>query len=347
MPSRALAALAERVWTGHGVAEQIARAALAPLSVAFRGAVAVRDELYAAGVFPAQEAELPTISVGNLTVGGTGKTPVTAWIAQRLRERGGSPAVVLRGYGGDEHLVHARLDPSILVIADADRGAGVQAARRRGADVAVLDDAFQHRRLRRAADVVLVAADGWTGTVRLLPAGPWREPLSALRRADVAVVTRKAVSPERAVDVASALGEYLAHPAAVVHLAPSGLRSVGGVDELPLESIAGVAILAVAGVGDTGAFFGQLRAAGARVDAVPFPDHHAYSAADARRLAERADAAGRRVVCTLKDAVKLEPLWPAGAPQLHYVSQAVIVDRGGEALGAVLDQVLRARPTAR
>jgi tetraacyldisaccharide 4'-kinase len=347
MASRSLAALAERVWAGRGPSEQVARAALSPLSVAFRGAVAIRDRLYAAGVLPAAEAALPAIGVGNLTVGGTGKTPIAAWVARELCQRGASPAVVLRGYGGDEPLVHAILNPSVPVIAGADRRAAVEAARRRGADVAVLDDAFQHRRLRRVADVVLVAADAWTGEVRLLPAGPWREPLSALGRAHLAVVTRKATSLERALDVAGALAAYVAHPAAVAHLAARGLRCMGSDRELPVESIAGMPVLAVAGVGDTGAFFGQLRTAGALVDEVPFPDHHAYSAAEARRLAERAETGGRSVVCTLKDAVKLEPLWPAGAPQLHYVSQAVIVERGGEALGAVLDQVLRARPTAR
>src|SRR5690348_7442624 len=125
---------------------------------------------------------LPTLSVGNVTVGGTGKTPVAAWIAAELIDRGARPAIVLRGYGDDEPLVHARLNPDVPVIVAPDRLEGIARAAASGADVAVLDDAFQHRRAQRTADIVLVSAERWTRTPRLLPAGPWRESLRALRR---------------------------------------------------------------------------------------------------------------------------------------------------------------------
>ena len=109
-----------------------------------------------------------------------------------MAARGAQPAVVLRGYGEDEPLVHERLNPSIPVIVNPDRARAVALAAARGATIAVLDDAFQHRAIRRDADLVLVSADRWTPDVRVLPAGPWREPLTALRRATLDKCPRSA-----------------------------------------------------------------------------------------------------------------------------------------------------------
>src|SRR5438067_5843920 len=167
------------------------RVALWPAASLFGAVVRARGLLYDAGMLASTPLALPAIGVGNLTVGGTGKTPVAAWLARRLLERGASPAIVLRGYGDDEPRVHATLNPDVQVLVDADRVRGVAEAARRGADVAVLDDAFQHRRARRTLDVVLVSAELGTRHARMLPAGPYREPLVALRRASVVVVTRK------------------------------------------------------------------------------------------------------------------------------------------------------------
>ena len=149
---------------------RVARLALAPVEGLYRGIVAARGALYDVGVLPSREPALPSVSVGNLSVGGTGKTPVSAYVAARLREKGGLPAIVLRGYGGDEPLVHATLNPASPVVVSADRLEGVERARVLGADVAVLDDAFQHRRARRSADIVLVSAESWSEQRRLLPA---------------------------------------------------------------------------------------------------------------------------------------------------------------------------------
>jgi tetraacyldisaccharide 4'-kinase len=108
--------------------------------------------------------------------------PIAAWIARQLQADGHSPAVVMRGYGGDEETVHRLLNPSIPVFVSADRVKGIERAKQAAADVAVLDDAFQHRALRADAYIVLLAAEEWTERARLLPRGPWREPLAALRR---------------------------------------------------------------------------------------------------------------------------------------------------------------------
>ncbi|MHB1224915.1 MAG: tetraacyldisaccharide 4'-kinase, partial [Gemmatimonadaceae bacterium] len=311
---------------------------------AFAGAVALRGRLYDRRLLDVGQPSLPALGVGNLTVGGTGKTPIAAELARRLRAAGARPAIVLRGYGDDEPLVHARLNPDVPVVTGADRAAAVRQAAAAGADVAVLDDAFQHRRLARQADIVLLSADRWgRGSRRLLPAGPWREPLAALGRASLAVVTRKAAAPEE-VDAAVAAIAAAAPdcPVAVAELALDALVAVADGERRPLSDLRGRAVLAATAIGDPGAFVSQLRASGASVSVMAWPDHHAFTAADVDRLAL---AAGRAdlVVCTLKDAVKLAPRWPRAAAALWYVSQTVAFERGEEQLQPILTALLQAR----
>jgi tetraacyldisaccharide 4'-kinase len=310
------------------------------------------------------------MSVGNVTVGGTGKTPFAAWCVQQLKSRGARPAVVLRGYGDDEWRVHALINPGTAVVVTPDRSAGLLTARVQGADCAVLDDAFQHRQVARAADIVLVSADSWRDDVRLLPSGPFREPLSSLQRADVVVISVKAASPALVTAAMHAVTQSAPHvPIAVVRLQPDMLRLAvtipagNGVRTAPsvadslshrAQWLRGRTIVVATAIGDPDAFVAQLRALGATVaQLLRFPDHHAFSSADATRIAVvaremRGDMAG--VVCTLKDAVKLAPLWPREAPPLWYVSQTVVVERGAEALDRAFARVLAARagtaPTA-
>jgi tetraacyldisaccharide 4'-kinase len=256
---------------------------------------------------------------------------------------GASPAIVLRGYGGDEEAVHARLNPRISVIVSADRRIGVASAAARGADVAVLDDAFQHRRVHRIADLVLVSADAWRPPARLLPAGPFREPLGALSRASIIVVTRKAADIGMAEAVRAAASRAAPNvPTAVIALQPRSLVRSDGGREVALDTITGERVRAIAAIGNPGAFARQLAARGADVSLARFPDHHAYTMSDAEQLA-RDLPAGAWPVCTLKDLVKLAPLWPRAAPPLWYVSQDVIVEQGEDALDALLTAVLRAR----
>jgi tetraacyldisaccharide 4'-kinase len=332
-----------RVWESASLPARAARAALIPASWVYGAIVAVRNAAFDRGIFRSNPLPLPSISVGNLTVGGTGKTPVSAFIAARLAEMGMKPAIVMRGYGGDEPLVHARLNPGIPVFAAADRVRGALDARAAGRDVVVLDDAFQHRRAKRDADVVLLSAD-LAGPVRQLPAGPWREPLESLARASLIIVTRKGASPVRA-------RELLAHarpfaPAAggaIVHLAASELVEWMSGNVLYPKALHGKKVLAAAAIGDPRAFAAQLRHAGALVDLAAERDHHAYSAADAARLARRAGAS-ELVVCTLKDAVKLGPVWPREAPPLWYVSQRVVLESGGAELDRILASLVSRTP---
>jgi tetraacyldisaccharide 4'-kinase len=213
----------------------------------------------------------------------------------------------------------------------------------RGADVAVLDDGFQHRQLKRDVDIVLVSADRWTDDVKLLPAGPWREPLSATRRAHLVIVTRKAATSAEVDRVHEALARIAPRvPRVSVALEADGLRRVGGEEHRPITALAGQRIVAVSAIGDPLAFVRQLEAHGASVTPATFRDHHAFSAADILAVA-RAAASATMVVCTLKDAVKLRDRWPREAPPLWYVSQRVVVERGVGGIERLLEATLRAR----
>jgi tetraacyldisaccharide 4'-kinase len=333
----------ERIWYGRGAWSAIARDALAPASWLYSSATALRNRLFDAGILASEQPVLPTLDVGNLSVGGTGKTPVAAWAAAALLRAGARPAIVLRGYGDDEPLVHQRLNPQALVIAESDRVLGVQRAHAAGADCVVLDDAFQHRRIRRDEDWLLVAAEQWRAGQRCLPAGPLRESPGATARASLVVVTRKSATAERAAEVVEQLSAHAAGvPSAIIQLAPDGLRGAVSDAAAPLSMLDGARTLAIAAIGAPGAFFEQLRRAGANVEEAAYRDHHAFTGADVARLAER--ASGRDlVVCTLKDAVKLAPRWPQNAPPLWYLSQRTVVERGGAALEASLMNILAGR----
>lgn len=284
---------------------------------------------------------MPAISVGNLTVGGTGKTPFAAWLATELRASA-RPAIVLRGYGDDEIAVHRHLNPDVPVVVNAARASAIREAQRQGADIAILDDAFQHRRIARIADIVLLSAEQLMRPLRLLPAGPWREPLASAGRADLLVITRKSAAIGDAQRARTRLRVLLPGlPIATVHLTPKSLDSATGVTSVPLEALKGAHVTAIAAIGEPGLFVRQLEQLGARVSMNAFPDHHAFSAAEIRDIAARAPRDGY-VVCTLKDAVKLAEKWP-GPSSLWYVSQQLVVEEGAEDMKRLLLRALDAR----
>jgi tetraacyldisaccharide 4'-kinase len=331
------------VWFGDSAWAAVARAALTPASMLFRLATSARNALYDRGTFPVIHARIPVVSIGNLAVGGTGKTPVSAWLAAALAARGAQPAIVLRGYGGDEPLVHARLNPRIEVIVGADRVSGVRMAAAGGADVAVLDDAFQHRRLAREEDVVLVSADRWREPIRVLPSGPWRERLPSLSRATFVIVTRKAVGTSDA----AALLDRLA-PLTRTGLGAVAALELGDLQDAvtgavrPLSVLRGARVLVAAGIGDPVALEAQLQRVGADVTMRSFSDHHVYESSDIANLVRDAHTCDH-VVSTLKDAVKLAPRWPRQGPPLWYVSLRCRIEVGQAEVHAMLDRILAAR----
>jgi tetraacyldisaccharide 4'-kinase len=325
---------------------------LRPLSWLYDGATRGRNAWFDRA--PLREAPLPALSVGNLTVGGTGKTPVASWFAQQLVARGAAPALVLRGYGDDEWRVHQLLNPAVPVIVSADRLDGMRRAKAQGCDCVVLDDAFQHRQAPRVSDVVLVNADRWRLPARLLPAGPYREAWPGLARATTLVVTVKGPMDQVEAILGAAARVAPQLSVAVVRLVPGGMHAVTAAADLvhggerqDITRLLSGGWRMVSSIADPEAFARQLRAVGAQVvEEQRWPDHHAFTPADIAR----ASASGwgvDGVVCTLKDAVKLAPHWPRAGVPLWYVSQTLMVERGADLLERECDRVLAARVTVR
>jgi tetraacyldisaccharide 4'-kinase len=258
----------------------------APLSVLYGGALVCRNALMPEPV----RAGVPVICIGNITVGGTGKTPMAGWVVEVLKKAGKHPAILTRGYGGDEPRLLEKL--GVPVIAEPDRVRGAALARGKGADVLVMDDGFQHLRLARDLDIVLVdATDPWGGG-HLLPWGRLREPREALGRAQAVVITRIDQAPE----TVSRIREEVAR------LAPSALLAEAVHDPVGGEDLSGKKVLAVCGIGNPEAFRRTLESLGAQVTLKVFPDHHRYTTADVAAV-NTLDAG--TVVMTEKDAAKL------------------------------------------
>ena len=327
--------IVERLWDGRlGAMGAVLNTILAPAELAFRTLVAARDRAYRLGVFRTRPAPAPAISVGNLTVGGTGKTPLVRWVVKQLLERGRTPGILHGGYSDDEPALHRHWFPALPVVARRDRVSAAERAVEAGADVLVLDDGFQHRRIGRQLDVVLVAAETWTPSPRLLPRGPYREPVRALDRAGVVVVTRRQADGAAAARVAREIRATASSPVAIAYLAPGSWLDPGGRPrtDSPERGVA------VAGVGQPVAFFDQLRDRGvALTDTMAFRDHHAYSAEDAAAI--RRAAGGGAVITTAKDAVKLHPLLPD--TELWVLDQQVIFEEGRDTLVAAVEEALR------
>jgi tetraacyldisaccharide 4'-kinase len=303
-----------RAWEPRTASERAVRLALAPASLAYGAAVAIRNRLYDAGWLEQARVDARVLSVGNLTVGGTGKTPAALWLAQALARRGRRVGIVARGYrkrrpgvvvvgvdgkplvtareGGDEAVMLARRFAGPVLTGERREDAAAAACARFGVDTIVLDDGFQHRALARDADLVLLASD--EASRRLLPAGSRREPLGALARA------RALLSIGDGAPLASAPG---LPPQFDGRLVPTALVD-GSWREAPLDALDGARVVAVSGVARPERFIATLERCGARVvERVAFPDHHDYSPADIARIV----SAGRsgELLTTEKDLAKL------------------------------------------
>ena len=342
-------------------AASLARGGLWCLSVLYRGGMAVRRLYYR---LAAVRVDLPVVSVGNLTVGGTGKTPLVVLVARRLAAMGHRPLVVSRGYkragtgpGDEAAAIRRHLPPEAAHVESPDRVAAIRSAvENKSGDVAVLDDGFQHLRLRRDLDIVTIDATrpfGSTGLTtggcgHLLPRGLLREPVSALRRAHVVVITRSdQASAEDVARIEARVRKHLPPTGLLLHAVhvPTALVTMDGRSESP-DVLNGADVFAFCGLANPAAFYRTLADLGARVVAArDYPDHHAYDEADVADIIEASRAAGGgaalRIVTTSKDFVKvasghLAAAWPADVqPAALEVEMRL---REGE---AALDDVLR------
>ncbi|HXK47312.1 MAG TPA: tetraacyldisaccharide 4'-kinase [Deltaproteobacteria bacterium] len=296
------------------------------LSRIYGAVIRARNLLYDAGILKIHAVPgVVVVSVGNIEAGGTGKTPLTMALASELSSRGLRTCIVTRGYRGtlkgpvvverhhtsgevgDEALLMART-LSVPVIKSPDRVKGALLARVRfGCEVVVLDDAFQHRRIGRDMDIVLVSRD--VARERLLPAGALREHASALGRADHTVSMKGAGAQGLSAD-----------------LRPVSLVNLRG-ETTDLEALTGARVLAFCAIGSPGHFFGMLERLGAQVERMPFGDHHRFSAGDAVGIMDRA-AAKDLVLTTEKDLVKIEPNWFSGI-QDRFFAVRVALDMPG------------------
>ncbi|MDO8629945.1 MAG: tetraacyldisaccharide 4'-kinase [Phycisphaerales bacterium] len=295
-------------------------------------------------------ATVPVISVGNITVGGTGKTPFVIELLKRLDRLGRSPVVVARGYGAapdepnDEELLIRRNCPGAAYVADPDRCRAVgRAASRMGADVIVLDDGFQHRRLARDLDLVLIDATCPFGYEHVLPRGLLREPLVGLRRAHLVVITRcDQASGADLTRIASRLRDLA--PDSPVIRCRHRVTAVECLDGSPVEEpIAGKRAVLFAAVGRPGAFATTVSSLGVDVVAVRWwPDHHRYRVREIKSLlGDRSFAPHDLVLTTEKDAVKLAGLSGFDRGAIGVVRVAVdFLDEGDTMLQRLLERAL-------
>jgi tetraacyldisaccharide 4'-kinase len=291
-----------------------------PLSLPYSLAVSAKTWCYSRGILRARRLPGLVVSVGNLTVGGTGKTPMVLALAERFAEQGRNVAILTRGYKGtpggeagrgepqsDEvALLRERLEGKVQLGVGADRYKSGMVLARHGIDTFVLDDGFQHVKLARDVNVVLVDATDPFGGGRVLPAGRLREPLAALRRADILVITRSVQESSAAIE--TVVRRYAAAPIFYASTRLKGVLRIPRLDvPLPEEDWRKARFFAFCGIGNPAAFFGDLRQWGFQVAGErSFADHHSYSQAEAAALEQAASSCGAdALLCTEKDVWNL------------------------------------------
>lgn len=359
----------ERLWwsPAPSAPDRILHAPLLLAEGLFRAGAAARGFLYDKGVLPSTPAGVPVVSVGNLAVGGAGKTPVVLALAARLAAAGRRPAVLSRGYGatrgddrvvsdgekvlldaaqgGDEPVLLARRLPGLRVLCGPDRARLSARAVALGADVLLLDDGFQHRRLRRDLDVVVIDATNPFGNGHCLPYGPNREPRSALRRAGLVWLTHADRATADGLASLRALARSTTgRPPVESRHAPRDLADGTLRETMPLEALSGRRVALLTGVARPASVRRSVEGLGATVvSSAAFPDHHRFTPAEVEDVLRAAGGAGAAwVVTTEKDAVRL-PAAVAGDPRLRVLRIDLEVTGGGDALAEALSAALQGR----
>jgi tetraacyldisaccharide 4'-kinase len=326
----------QKIWYGHNRGYRL----LLPLSALFWLLLMLRRVLYRTGVLRRHRAAVPVVIVGNLTVGGTGKTPVTVWLAGELKSRGFAPGIVSRGYGGSRSSTSMRVDgasdpaevgdePVLIarrtgcaVVVDADRARAAAMLVEDGADVIIADDGLQHYGLERDYEICVIDGARGLGNRRLLPAGPLRESVGRLAEVDQVLVNGSLAGCQEELTVVE-------QNSIEFELVASEACRLNGSLARRIERFAGTTVHGVAAIGNPSRFFDMLRAHGMQVIEHAFPDHAALS----RRELEFGDAFD--VMMTEKDAVKLE----RSAPDKYwYVPVDLRMD--GALAGPWLEQIV-------
>jgi tetraacyldisaccharide 4'-kinase len=334
----------------RGLGPALERLALRAASVPYELAVRLRNAAYERGWLRSERVPVPVVSVGNLTAGGTGKTPFVEYVARFYRNLNRRVAILSRGYGGaggcnDEARVLEQNLPDVPHLQGADRVALAQKALSEWkSDVLVLDDGFQHRRLARDVEIVLIDATAPWGHGYLLPRGLLREPPSSLWRADVVVLSRCDQAPAEQRERLRRTIERIAPHKSFVETThrPVELSNSDG-ENAPLELLRNGPAAAFCGIGNPEAFRRSLFDLGARLeDFRVYPDHHAYDRRDVEELHRWADGlpAGALIVTTQKDVVKLR-LSRLGERPLWWLRIRLCVESGQDALDGCLRSAIR------
>ncbi|MHC4442722.1 MAG: tetraacyldisaccharide 4'-kinase [Planctomycetota bacterium] len=337
--------------SGHrrGVLALLVRGLLRILSWLYAVVIGIRNHYYDRWSFPIW-LEVPVISVGNLTVGGTGKTPMTIWLCQQMLKLGRKPAVLSRGYkaseqsGPDELLLVGRHCPEAVAVGNPNRvSAGELAIEKYAVKSAILDDGFQHRRMGHDLDIVLIDATLPFGYEYLLPRGLLREPVSNLKRAEAIVITRCDQCEPATIKEIEARIRQINPEVPIVHAVhkATGFTDLSGKEvPPPLGRRAGC----FAGIARPEAFVNTLIEMNVSIaDARWWPDHHGYLSADVELIGEWVRQSQLDcLVTTEKDAVKLESLeadWPV--PLISLVVEMDMLNDGEKVLNDVITTMLR------
>lgn len=330
-------------------AQRLLLAFLVIPSWGYRAVMRLRNIAFDQGWKKSHESPLPTISVGNLSVGGTGKSPAVAWFARELRARGVRVAILSRGYGqldsgqNDEALELELRHPDVPHLQHWDRVASASlAAEELEMEVLLLDDGFQHRRITRDQDIVLLDATlPWKG-YRPLPAGLLREPFASLKRASLAMITRSdQASAEKVQELRARISKAAPGlPVVTATHTPSEVLIYPD-QHLPIDALTGKQVLAFCAIGNPESFFAGIDQLGVTIiDRRVWPDHHGFSAADISDLQSWSDSHREAdlVLCTMKDWVKIQLAELAGRP-LAALAIELQIASGGEHLEFALEAI--------
>lgn len=336
--------LFERIAYGkfHGISGLLIQLALLPLyflSIIYRIIIQGRASFYKSGIFKSYNAKIKVISIGNISVGGTGKTPTTQWLAEEMSKRGYKTAILSRGYGGertedvsvvsngesilvspqeagDEPYMLAKKLQGVPVIVGSDRlKLADYACEKYNLDALILDDGFQHLRLKRDVNILLFDGEKGVGNGNVLPRGPLREPLSAMERADIVLINKDGSATEELQELTKRHA-----PSITVFKTAYGtlcIRQLGSDETKTIEGLKNMKVTLFSGIANPESFAKTIESLGALiVSKASFPDHHDYSPADVDKVSTMAEKAGASAILTTeKDAVKLEQInSPSGVP---------------------------------